>query len=826
MITKGEIQSVDYTGNTCVVRIPYFESAGITDRIYAEATVCNPPGIYNSYKAGDVVFLAFDDGEPGQPVILGKLFLGASKEQNDPRGVINAESSLISKNASLPLSTKLVYDQSETTAQNGLTKYNSIADIANKLADLTKQQSKGFISKIENRYHYGESDTKEPSDVWESWSEVVLTVDESDESKNYVWQWTKTWTKTIDYETNTFIEECENKKICITSKGKNGTSGRGIKSILVVEYYKTSEYSDGIALPENLIGVPKKESTDETDTDGKEKTDETETAANENVTEDGETQDTEEETKTEAKEFVEISDDDLNEDIKTIADDGWFDKPQITSDEKKYLWNFEMTVYTFDDDKKSVAYTDPVIIGTKGDAGENGTDGVDGVDGVTGTLHLPVSAKFTYEYEYEYTDANNESQTATSKSYFNSNIEIPLYLTDATAAKNAWNWVKIFKDSEGTTLAMSEMFKTLGYYSLSANDLIAEDRNENSGKCLTLSGCSGRSMESNTRDTLAGGWAAIAAYKNTNAEKNTLNVSIQNSLTSKYGRIEIKTTDGSTTSYIYDYDEDNDPSECYETKTTDSVDNEYIIINDKKLSTTYLDIKYAKKTYVIPSAMPKYEATCTLSDVDTSYLLKIIFTKSSDTNKITESTMQSKYLNNNKLKISSTETKTVEEELKTATAITLIIDDNEVQLNLVLINCDTTTTSNKETEMAGTTTTVSAKYLVYSDKLNNIAGLKYHEVHTINKISAGNITAIVLDADNKLKQIFVKEEENEESHSIIGDYIADTKYYYIARNNNSDKSWNSIWLTQNPTAGISNSDMIKILNYINDTWQLGNETLK
>lgn len=96
-----------------------------------------------------------------------------------------------------------------------------------------------------------------------------------------------------------------------------------------------------------------------------------------------------------------------------------------------------MTVYTFDDDKKSVAYTDPVIIGTKGDAGENGADGADGVDGVTGTLHLPVSAKFTYEYEYEYTDADDESQTATGKSYFNSNIEIPLYLTDATAAKNA-----------------------------------------------------------------------------------------------------------------------------------------------------------------------------------------------------------------------------------------------------------------------------------------------------------------------------------------------------------------------------------------------------
>lgn len=338
---------------------------------------------------------------------------------------------------------------------------------------------------------------------------------------------------------------------------------------------------------------------------------------------------------------------------------------------------------------------------------------------------------------------------------------------------------------------MSEMFKTLGYYSLSANDLIAEDRNENSGKCLTLSGCSGRSMESNTRDTLAGGWAAIAAYKNTNAEKNTLNVSIHNnagSSASKYGLVVVTTTDGSSNKYLYDYDEDSDPSECYVVKTTDSGDNQYIISDDKELSTTYLYIKYAKKTYIVPSMMPKYEATCTLSDVDTSYLLKIVFTKSGDTDKITRSTMQSKYLTTNKLKISSTKTETIEEELKNATTITLTINDTEVQLNLELITSDTTTTSNKETEMAGTTTTVSVKYLVYANKSKSVAGLKYHESHAINKISAGNITAIVLDTDNKLKQIFVKEEENEESHSIIGDYSADTKYYYIARNNNSDKS--------------------------------------
>lgn len=165
MITKGEIQSIDYTGNTCVVRLPYFESAGLTDKIFAEATISNQPGMYNGYKAGDVVFVAFDDGEADQPVVLGKLYLGATKEQKDPRGVMNAESSIISSNMSLPLSTKLVYDVDGSMAQNGQTRYDSIADIANKLADLTKQQSKGFVSKVETKYHLGNSNIEAPTDI-------------------------------------------------------------------------------------------------------------------------------------------------------------------------------------------------------------------------------------------------------------------------------------------------------------------------------------------------------------------------------------------------------------------------------------------------------------------------------------------------------------------------------------------------------------------------------------------------------------------------------------------------------------------------------------
>lgn len=142
MVTKGQILSVDYTGNTCEVRMPYFESAGIKDRISATATFGNQPGMYNGYKAGDVVWIAFEDGEANKPVVIGKLFLGVSEEKDDPRGVINCESGVLSNDVTLPLSTKLAYEKDSSLAQNGETKYDRISDLANKLGSITAQQDK------------------------------------------------------------------------------------------------------------------------------------------------------------------------------------------------------------------------------------------------------------------------------------------------------------------------------------------------------------------------------------------------------------------------------------------------------------------------------------------------------------------------------------------------------------------------------------------------------------------------------------------------------------------------------------------------------------
>jgi len=112
VLTKAIIQSIDYTKNMCRVRIPLFENAARNVNIIeADAQINIVPGIYNSYKTGDIVFIGFEENKMELPIILGKLFVSASTEANSYRGSVSGNSLAITDTAQLPYSTVFSYDK-------------------------------------------------------------------------------------------------------------------------------------------------------------------------------------------------------------------------------------------------------------------------------------------------------------------------------------------------------------------------------------------------------------------------------------------------------------------------------------------------------------------------------------------------------------------------------------------------------------------------------------------------------------------------------------------------------------------------------------------
>lgn len=138
MVAKGIIKSIDFNGNSCVVRMPYFETAGSSE-VVCEALISNAPGVYNGYKENDVVWVAFENGTMEAPVVIGKLYLGAAKEKQDPRGTINCVDSTISGTATIPSDTKLKNDL-DSSQINTKIPYRSLESIANNLNRVDVEQ--------------------------------------------------------------------------------------------------------------------------------------------------------------------------------------------------------------------------------------------------------------------------------------------------------------------------------------------------------------------------------------------------------------------------------------------------------------------------------------------------------------------------------------------------------------------------------------------------------------------------------------------------------------------------------------------------------------
>lgn len=102
MITKGIITAINRNTSKCSVRLPLFESASSSDRIIIDALINIPPGTYNGYFKGDVVFVSFEENSLDKPVVIGKLYRGASFEKDTPGGMGIYESLVVRNNMSTP----------------------------------------------------------------------------------------------------------------------------------------------------------------------------------------------------------------------------------------------------------------------------------------------------------------------------------------------------------------------------------------------------------------------------------------------------------------------------------------------------------------------------------------------------------------------------------------------------------------------------------------------------------------------------------------------------------------------------------------------------
>ena len=149
MLTKAIIQNIDHTKNICRVRIPLFENASRNVNIIeADAQFSIVPGIYNSYKVGDIVFIGFEENSMESPVILGKLFVSASAEAAATRGNLSGNALSITDTAQLPYSTIFNYD---IIPQNSALyrDLNTPKKLADSIINLQRDQARGYQTIVE-----------------------------------------------------------------------------------------------------------------------------------------------------------------------------------------------------------------------------------------------------------------------------------------------------------------------------------------------------------------------------------------------------------------------------------------------------------------------------------------------------------------------------------------------------------------------------------------------------------------------------------------------------------------------------------------------------
>lgn len=220
--TKGIIKSIDSNGNTCIVRVPQLESAGIQDEIETTATFSIQPGTHSGYSIGDVVYITFENNSYEKAVVLGKLYINAATE-NTNTGGINCGTLKVSKSAILPLDTKIAYGGSSGTiakVDGGYEDYKSMSDIIKGLQKTTATTNDLKVQVLNT----GEGLTTRVADlVKDNISGVVST---------------------LQSEITQTAKEISNKVSINTIDSRGTSSSEGLGWNLTVDNWKLTKYKD------------------------------------------------------------------------------------------------------------------------------------------------------------------------------------------------------------------------------------------------------------------------------------------------------------------------------------------------------------------------------------------------------------------------------------------------------------------------------------------------------------------------------------------------------------------------------------------------------
>ena len=168
MVTKGIVEEI-INIYQAKVRLPVYDGFADTKNATPSneltiASICNIPNIYNTIAVGDIVYVAFEDNDLGNPVILGQLY----KEEMNTLADIKLNSAninqlAVNKNASLPQNTSIGSISSKEIAALSGVKDNIQNQIdinlpAINFAESERQKSKNLFN---GNWHYNYGMTTE-----------------------------------------------------------------------------------------------------------------------------------------------------------------------------------------------------------------------------------------------------------------------------------------------------------------------------------------------------------------------------------------------------------------------------------------------------------------------------------------------------------------------------------------------------------------------------------------------------------------------------------------------------------------------------------------